>query len=205
MKGNPIDHLVFEVIFPKPKLGEPRNFYDLLRRHLVPEVRSETTCFYGSVDGLEAQYPGLDYSYPPHRTRLSRYTWHQRLFRAFDALGLTSSEIAGLAKWEGTKWAKERYEMEHGIKIRDTTGDCIHDWVDPELCRPSQHAQMSQWEEKMQAEYLRTAAALFEANNATTVMEKWEQWLKNQDDDIDIDGVDDAEAGASLGLSNVPG
>jgi hypothetical protein len=71
--------------------------------------------------------------------RLGRYTWHRRLFRAFDTLRLTPSEIAGLTKWEGTRWAKEGYEKEHSIKIRDTTGDCIHDWVDPELRRPTRN------------------------------------------------------------------
>jgi hypothetical protein len=137
MKGKPIDHLVYECMFPKPRPGDPQNFHDFLRRQLVPEVRSETACFYGGLDSLEAQYPGLDYSYPPHRMRLGRYTWHRRLFRAFDTLRLTPSEIAGLTKWEGTRWARERYEKEHSIKIRDTTGDCIHDWVDPEQMFPT--------------------------------------------------------------------
>jgi hypothetical protein len=152
MKGKPIDHLVYECMFPKPKPGDPQNFHDFLRRQLVPEVRSETACFYGGLDSLEAQYPGLDYSYPPHRMRLGRYTWHRRLFRAFDTLRLTPSEIAGLTKWEGTRWARERYEKEHSIKIRDTTGDCIHDWVDPELRRPNRNTPMSQMvkEEKME-------------------------------------------------------
>jgi hypothetical protein len=132
MKGRPTDQLVYECMLPKPKPGDPPSFYDLLRRHLVPEVRSETISFYGSLDTPEARYPGLDFFYPPHRIRLSRFTWHERLFRAFDTLKLTPSEIAGLTKWEGTKWAKEWHEQEKGIAIRDTTGDCIHDWVDPE-------------------------------------------------------------------------
>jgi hypothetical protein len=118
-------------MYPKPKPGDPKNFPDLLRRHLVPEVRNETACFYEGLDSLEAQYPGLDYSHPPHRMRLSWYTWHGRLFRAFDTLRLTRLEIASLTTWEGTRWAREKYEKEHSIKIRDTTGDCIHEWVDP--------------------------------------------------------------------------
>jgi hypothetical protein len=152
MKGRPIDQLVYECMFPKPKPGDPQSFHDLLRRQLVPEVRSETVCFYGSLDTPEARYPGLDYSYPPHRMRLSRFTWHRRLFRAFDTLKLTPSEIAGLTKWEGTRWAKERHEQEEGIKIRDTTGDCIHDWVDPELRRSHRNTQQPQrvQEEKME-------------------------------------------------------
>jgi hypothetical protein len=202
MKGNPIDHLVFECIIPKPNPSEPQNFYDFLRRHLVPEVRSETFCFYGSFDSLEAQYPGLDYSYPPHRMRLGRYTWHKRLFRAFDKLGLTSSEIAGLAKWEGTKWAKERYEKEHGMNIRDTTGDCIHDWVDPELVRRSRYARMFQREEEMQdieegndwSESDMDIDSVDVELNEHLDAEEWEQWLKDAAAQEEEQGLKDAAA-----------
>jgi hypothetical protein len=218
MKGRPIDQIVYEQMFPKPKSGDPQSFHDLLRRHLVPEVRSETACFYGGLDSREAQYPGLDYSHLPHRVRLSRFPWHRRLFRAFDALGLTRSEISGLTKWEGTRWAKERFEKEEGIKIRDTTGDCIQDWVDPELrqsarvIRQPQEVQVEEMvdiannddlddEEESDMEIdsvgvelnerLRAAAAQREAGNATTVMDaEWEQWLK-----------DAAEAGVLPSLS----
>jgi hypothetical protein len=123
-------------MFPKPKSTDPQNFQGLLQRQLVPEVRHETQAFYGHLSSQEAKYPGLDYSYQPHRNRLSRYPWHRRLFRAFDALRLTESEIAGLTKWEGTRWAKERFEREQGVVIRDTTGDGIEDWVEPELRVP---------------------------------------------------------------------
>lgn len=136
MKGPPIDQLVYTHMFPKPKSTEPQNFQGLLQRQLVPEVRHETQAFYGHLSSQEAKYPGLDYSYQPHRNRLSRYPWHRRLFRAFDALKLTESEIAGLTKWEGTRWAKERFEREQGVVIRDTTGDGIEDWVEPELRVP---------------------------------------------------------------------
>lgn len=219
MKGRPIDQIVYEQMFPKPKSGDPQNFHDLLRRHLVPEVRSETACFYGGLDSREAQYPGLDYSHLPHRVRLSRFPWHRRLFRAFDALGLTRSEIAGLTKWEGTRWAKERFEKEEGIKIRDTTGDCIQDWVDPALRQSARATQQpqevhveemadiantddlddEQEESDMEIdsvgvelnERLRAAAAQREAGNANTVMDaEWEQWLK-----------DAAEAGVLPSLS----
>ncbi len=165
MKGKPIDHLVYECMFPKPKPGDPQSFHDFLRRQLVPEVRSETACFYGGLDSLEAQYPGLDYSYIPHRMRLGRYTWHRRLFRAFDALRLTPSEIAGLTKWEGTRWARERYEKEHNIKIRDTTGDCIHDWVDPELRRLSRNTQTSQTVQEEQMGSIEGEGGMEEVND----------------------------------------
>jgi hypothetical protein len=121
MKAPAIDQLVYACMFPKPKATDPQNFQGLLQRQLVPEVRLETQAFYGHLSSQEAKYPGLDYSYQPHRVRLSRYTWHRRLFRAFDNLGLTKSEIASLTKWEGTRWAKERFEREQGIVIRDTT------------------------------------------------------------------------------------
>jgi hypothetical protein len=124
-------------MFPRPKSTDPVNFQGLLQRQLVPEVRLETQAFYGHLSSQEAKYPGLDYSYQPHRNRLSRYPWHRRLFRAFDNLRLTESEIASLTKWEGTRWAKERFEREQGIIIRDTTADEIEDWVEPELRTPS--------------------------------------------------------------------
>ena len=136
MKGPAIDQLVYEHMFPKPKPTDPQNFQGLLQRQLVPEVRLETQAFYGHLSSQEAKYPGLDYSYDPHRNRLKRYQWHRRLFRAFDSLGLTKAEIAGLTKWEGTRWAKERFEREQGIVIRDTTGDGIFDWVPPGLRIP---------------------------------------------------------------------
>lgn len=137
MKGPAVDQLVYECMFSKPKSSDPPNFQGLLQRQLVPEVRLETQAFYGHLSSQEAKYPGLDYSYQPHRVRLSRYPWHRRLFRAFDTLGLTNSEIASLTKWEGTRWAKERFEREQGIKIRDTTADGIEAWVAPELRIPT--------------------------------------------------------------------
>lgn len=136
MKPVAIDKLVHEQMFPKPKPNDPSNFHALLQRSLIPEVRQETHAFYGHLDTQEAKYPGLDYSHPTHRIRLSRFPWHRRLFRAFDALRLTPAEIAGLTKWEGTKWAKEKFEREQGVTIRDTTADGFPDWIEPED-RPS--------------------------------------------------------------------
>ncbi|KAL2023500.1 hypothetical protein VTK56DRAFT_2496 [Thermocarpiscus australiensis] len=125
MRGRPVDQLVYEYMFPKPRQSDPENFHALLQRYLIPEVRHETHSFYGHIDTPEAKYPGLDYTHPIHRIRLSRWPWHRRLFRAFDGLHLTHAEISGLTKWEGTKWAKERFEREQGIVIRDTTADGI--------------------------------------------------------------------------------
>lgn len=147
MKGRSIDQIVYECMFPKPKSTDPQNFQGLLQRQLVPEVRLETQAFYGHLSSQEAKYPGLDYSYQPHRNRLSRYPWHRRLFRAFDNLKLTNSEIAGLTKWEGTRWAKERFEREQGVVIRDTTSDGIDDWVEPELRVPMAQGQRADVED----------------------------------------------------------
>ena len=147
MKSRPIDQIVYECMFPKPKATDPQNFQGLLQRQLVPEVRLETQAFYGHLSSQEAKYPGLDYSYQPHRNRLSRYPWHRRLFRAFDNLRLTNSEIATLTKWEGTRWAKERFEKEQGLVIRDTTSDRIADWVEPELRVPMAQGQRADVED----------------------------------------------------------
>ncbi len=129
--GRPIEEIVYDQLFPRPKASDPQNFQSFLQRSLIPEVRQETHSFYGHIDTQEAKYPGLDYAHPTHRMRLSRWPWHRRLFRAFDALGLTRFEIAGLTKWEGTKWAKEKYETEQGLAIRDTTADGFPTWEEP--------------------------------------------------------------------------
>ena len=117
--------LVFSRLFPTPKSSDPTSFQAHVTRNLIPEVRSETVCFYGPIDCLEAQYPGLDYNTTAHRTRLGRFPWHRRLFRTFDELRLTDHEIQTLCKWEGTRWARERYEKDEHVKIRDTTWDDV--------------------------------------------------------------------------------
>lgn len=131
MKGRPIEDIVYDQLYAKPKANDPQNFQAFLQRNLIPEVRQETHAFYGHLDTQEAKYPGLDYTHQTHRIRLCRWPWHRRLFRAFDALRLTNAEICGLTKWEGTKWAKEKFEKEQGISIRDTTADEVSDWVPP--------------------------------------------------------------------------
>ena len=49
----------------------------------------------------------------------------------FDDLRLTDPEIQALCRWEGTRWARERYENDEGVKIRDTTFDDVKPWVAP--------------------------------------------------------------------------
>ncbi|KAI9931673.1 hypothetical protein ASPWEDRAFT_25463 [Aspergillus wentii DTO 134E9] len=117
--------IVYNATFPRPRTSDPATFSAHLARHLVPEVRVETSTFYGSLDCIEAQYPGLDYSYGPHRMRLGRFPWHRKLFKVFDDLGLTEEEISSLCRWEGTKSARQRYEKEHGVTVGDTTAQGI--------------------------------------------------------------------------------
>ena len=131
----PIDELVYGHMFPKARPTDPPSFAAFLQRHLIYEVRQEVHSYYGHIDTQEAKYPGLDYNNPFHRNRLSRWQWHRRLFRAFDALRLTEWEIANLTKWEGTRWAKEKYEEEQGIVIRDTTADGFPDFTYPDKSR----------------------------------------------------------------------
>ncbi|KAL3454524.1 hypothetical protein BJX65DRAFT_3060 [Aspergillus insuetus] len=117
--------IVHRASFPRQRTSDPATFAAHIALNLVPEVRIETSTFYGSLDNVEAQYPGLDYSYGPHRMRLSRFPWHYKLFRVFDELGLSEEEISSLCRWEGTKSARQRYEKEEGVKVRDTTADAI--------------------------------------------------------------------------------
>ncbi|KAF2493994.1 hypothetical protein BU16DRAFT_61473 [Lophium mytilinum] len=129
-RKQPITLLVYNQLFPNPRPEDPANFSAHLSKNLVGEVRIETATFYGSLDTIEARYPGLNYSHPPHRKRLGRFAHHARLFRAFDDLGLTEHEIQGFCRWEGTLWARERYERDEGVKVHDTTGMEIGEWVD---------------------------------------------------------------------------
>ena len=117
--------MVYSLLFPSPTSGNPATLQAHITKNIIPEVRLETVAFYGPFDCIESQYPGLDYSNVGHRLRLSRFPWHRRLFRVFDALRLTKGEIHHLCRWEGTKWARERYEKDEGCKIKDTTWDGI--------------------------------------------------------------------------------
>ncbi|KAJ5543450.1 hypothetical protein N7535_005874 [Penicillium sp. DV-2018c] len=125
MRKPSLAQAVYNATFPRPRANEPGSFAAHITRNLVPEVRVETSLFYGSLDCIEAQYPGLDYSYGPHRMRLGRFPWHRRLFRVFDELGLTEQEIGDLCRWEGTKSARQRYEAEEGVRVQDTTAQSV--------------------------------------------------------------------------------
>ncbi|QDS70818.1 hypothetical protein FKW77_004853 [Venturia effusa] len=121
---------VYNHLFPNPTANDPPDFATHLAKHLVAEVRIETQRFYGGLETVEARYPGLNYFYAPHRKRLGRFPHHARLFRAFDDMGLTEHEISMLCRWEGTLWARQRYERDEGIKVVDTTCAEIGPWVD---------------------------------------------------------------------------
>lgn len=129
-RKSPISVLVYNTLFPTPSPTDPPSFSAHLSKNLVGEVRIETANFYGSLDTIEARYPGLNYAFQPHRKRLGRFPHHRRLFEAFDRLGLTEAEIQGFCRWEGTLWARERYERDEGVRVVDTTGVEIGAWVD---------------------------------------------------------------------------
>ncbi len=144
MHRQSIPNLVYRHLFPAPRANDPNCFAMHLTRNLIPEVRAETSTFYGALDSVEARYPGLDYTHRPHRMRLGRFMHHRRLFRAFDELGLTDDEILGLCRWEGTRWARESYEKQEGVRVRDTTGDEIGPWVAPAMrTKPMHHGGKS--------------------------------------------------------------
>lgn len=125
--------LLYAHLFPSPGPSDPPNFQTHLARDLIPEIRIETATFYGSLDSIEARYPGLNYCHAPHRMRLGRFTHHARLFAAIDTLAITDQEVMDLVRWEGTLWARQRFERDENIKVRDTTGDGISDWIDPRI------------------------------------------------------------------------
>lgn len=127
---------LYQHLFPRPRSNDPPSWDAHQSRNLVPEVRIEVATFYGTLDSNEARYPGLNYTYGPHRKRLGRFQHHAKLFKAFDELGFTDNEIFAVCKWEGTMWARERYERDEGITVKDTTGDEIGPWVDTRKKEP---------------------------------------------------------------------
>ena len=128
MRKPKIEELVMSRLFPQRKDVDPTDWQNHIRRSLVQEVRKENVCFYGTFNCLEAQYPGLDYAHPAHRLRLNRFPCHRKLFKVFDELRLTDYEIQRLCKWEGTRWARETYEANNRVKIKDTTWNGVDDF-----------------------------------------------------------------------------
>jgi len=175
-----IDQLVYSVLFPNPVQGrDPPTFQAHITKNLVPEVREETKCFYGEIPSLESEYPGLDYANRGHRLRLGRFTFHRRLFRAFDALRLTETEIHNLCHWEGTKWAKDRYEKAEGVTIRDTTWDGIVPYT------PRQRRAVSKNTDEPAEEGMATEHEAYSAEEDEDMEDEEEQEEEEEEDDED--------------------
>lgn len=130
-RQTPTSSILYTYLFPRPSQNDPQNFSTHLARHLIPEIRVETARFYGGLDTIEARYPGLNYTHPPHIMRLSKFPHHARLFEAVRTLGISDGELLDLVRWEGTLWARERFERDEGYEVKDTTGDGIAEWIDP--------------------------------------------------------------------------
>jgi hypothetical protein len=171
-----VSTLVFRTLFPRPRQGDPTTLSAHINRNLVPEVRIETANFYGALDCIEAQYPGLNYSHAPHRARLSRFPWHKKLFRAFDELNLTKDEILTLCQWEGTKSAKDKYERDVGRLIRDTTMDGIAPAVESRMPVAHPNPDLRRWR-----------AAASQATADQRLVENNTEGEVDQDSDGDID------------------
>ena len=157
----PLSQLIYNYLYPNPHPSDPPSFSAHLAKYLVGEVRIETATFYGSLDTVEARYPGLSYSHGPHRRRLGRFPHHARLFEAFDALELTGSEIAGFCRWEGTLWARQRFEKDEGITVKDTTGEEIRSFTDTRRLRIQNEnlqtqRRMQRWAQLQQEDQART-------------------------------------------------
>jgi hypothetical protein len=208
-----ITQLVYKHLYPRPNSQkDPLSFAQFVSRLLVHEVRTETTNYYGSLNCVEAQYPGLDYSFRPHRQRLGRFPHHKRLFKAFDELGLTKNEIYSICQWEGTKSAKDKYEKDAGKEITDTTLDDVA--VEEERQAPvayfhgEEDEQSDISEDEMDTmpnevresygvqlnEQLRAAADAQARGEPVVFDEQWEQWMKEalERNELGVDAIMDA-------------
>lgn len=186
-----ISVLVYNTLFPAPTAQDPPSFSAHLSKNLVGEVRIETATFYGSLDTIEARYPGLNYAYAPHRKRLGRFPHHRKLFEAFDRLGLTDSEIQGFCRWEGTLWARERYERDEGVKVEDTTGIEITAWVDRRKSRHhSSNAKGINVKTDIEVEIEEVSASQQHIHHSDTILPATadtEMQDSSDDEDVDVD------------------
>jgi hypothetical protein len=183
-----ISALVYSTLFPTPSPQDPPSFSAHLSKNLVGEVRIETATFYGSLDTIEARYPGLNYAYAPHRKRLGRFPHHKKLFEAFDRLGLTDSEIQGFCRWEGTLWARERYERDEGVKVEDTTGIEITAWVDRRKTRrQSANAKGINVKTDIEVEIEEVPASEHRHHTDTILPTATDTEMQDSSDDEDVD------------------
>lgn len=126
-RKDPLQNRLYNSLFPTHDRHLPRSWGAFVQDSLLPEVRQEILAFYGEGSPTdETRYPGLDYSYEPHRRRLRRYDNHKLLFEALDKMDLTIHEIREVCTWDGTWAAQRKYERDTGNVVRDTTGDeCV--------------------------------------------------------------------------------
>ncbi|MCJ1273055.1 hypothetical protein MMC21_000844 [Puttea exsequens] len=129
MRKPKLEQLLMTKLFPEKKSSNPVDWHHHVRRNLTQEVKWETLRFFGPNDCLESRYPGLDYNNPAHRMRLSQFSNHRKLFRAFDEFHLTHQEIERLCTWDGTKASRDAYEKINST-VRDTTWLGIEDFGD---------------------------------------------------------------------------
>ena len=184
--------LLYAHLFPNPGPSDPPNFQTHLARDLIPEIRIETATFYGSLDSIEARYPGLNYCHGPHRMRLGRFPHHARLFKVIDDLDITEQEVMDLVRWEGTLWARQRFERDENIKVRDTTGDGICDWVDPRI-RSKQKTLIRVQTEVAITEGRHPVDMLLDDDHEGHVLDD-----ELEDDDDDDDDNDDDDVGENI-------
>nr|POF17028.1 hypothetical protein CFP56_57844 [Quercus suber] len=180
-RPTPIANLLHNHLFPNANTADPPTFSAHLARNLVPEVRIEVSQFYGDLNSAEARYPGLNYAYRPHRLRLGRFKHHRRLFEAFDDLGLTYGEIQEFCCWEGTKWARERYEKDEGITVHDTTANEIGPYVD---------------RREMKVEDERRRHSITRKTSISVIVEPATQQIIEENDEEMSDGETEVEDGA---------
>ncbi|PWW75055.1 hypothetical protein C7212DRAFT_326060 [Tuber magnatum] len=130
MKKQPIPQILYKFLFPNPGPKDPASFDQFVHEVLDPEIRTEIAEWYNchTPEELEEVYPGWDYADSNVRMRLSRYKGHNKLFKAFDKLGLSAHEINSVVTWHGTRWELEDWEAEAGsIRDRDPS---IYDEVE---------------------------------------------------------------------------
>jgi len=116
MKKQPIPQILYKYLFPTPGPKDPATFDQFVNEVLDPEIRIEISEWYSchTTEELEEVYPGWDYADRNVRMRLSRYKGHNKLFKAFDRLGLSAHEINSVVTWHGTRWELEDWEAETG-------------------------------------------------------------------------------------------
>jgi len=54
------------------------------------------------------------------------------LFDVIDRLDLTRHEVYHLATWRNSLYSRRKWEAAFGVIIRDTTGDDVPVWVEPQ-------------------------------------------------------------------------